>query len=241
MNVLKKSFQLCKNDLPKVVSLSIVISLCINVPLFFLTSDKSSNLLVDMLSIDNQQTICAYLVWMLSFILLSTLVVKFNYLFNQRPHSLLDCLQTAISQFFPLLLIAALYGIVVICGIVFLIVPGLILSVSLMFAFVIRLLEQRDIFDTLVESHKLVWGNWWYSLMMFSIPFLLHLFLLLLCIILVSGLMAMINGEVDHTLTIAFLANAALQVVMIPLILSLTVCMFYNLKSLSLKKHIEEL
>ena len=70
----------------------------------------------------------------------------------------------------PLLITAILYSLAVSVGFVLLIVPGIILMVSLMLYMPAYTMDNEGIFGCLKKSHNLVWGNWWRSLLIISIP-----------------------------------------------------------------------
>lgn len=62
----------------------------------------------------------------------------------------------------PLLLVLTILTVVAItCGLVLLIIPGLILAISLIASMPIFLLEDKGPIDSLTASHRLVWGHWW--------------------------------------------------------------------------------
>ncbi|HET7174519.1 MAG TPA: hypothetical protein VFK21_00790 [Gammaproteobacteria bacterium] len=90
------------------------------------------------------------------------------------------------------------YALAVILGMVLLIVPGLILAISLMFAQFSVVLDSRGPIQALNRSHNLVWGHWWRTfglLLLMVVP-------LWLVVAIASGLMGIDTGSsADMTVT----------------------------------------
>lgn len=62
----------------------------------------------------------------------------------------------------PLMLMMVLYILAMTLGMILLIIPGIILSVSLSLFMYVPIFEDRSAWSSLVRSHRLVWrGNWW--------------------------------------------------------------------------------
>ena len=56
---------------------------------------------------------------------------------------------------------AILYGLAIVVGLILLVIPGIILSISLCLAFYLVALENKGAVDSLKSSHALVKGYWW--------------------------------------------------------------------------------
>jgi hypothetical protein len=67
------------------------------------------------------------------------------------------------KNFFTILFTGIGYTIAVGLGFIFLIVPGVYLSVALSFIFIVRLEEGLSFFDAINRCTKLVSGNWWFT------------------------------------------------------------------------------
>ena len=63
-----------------------------------------------------------------------------------------------------------LYTLAVIVGSILLVIPGLIFSLSLVFYIYFIALESMGGYQSLKESHKLVWGHWWRTMTVFLVP-----------------------------------------------------------------------
>src|SRR5689334_18144151 len=87
-------------------------------------------------------TAAAWLVYVVSmFVLQAALVHGTIAELNGRRASFADCLSTGLKHFVPLLLIAIIYFFVVFCGLIFFVVPGLIVAVMLSVAVPVRVVE----------------------------------------------------------------------------------------------------
>ena len=69
-----------------------------------------------------------------------------------------------------MLFAVVLYSIAVLLGIIALIIPGLILSLSLFFYAYFIVLEDKSAYQSLKASHKLVWKDWWRTAGVFTVP-----------------------------------------------------------------------
>ena len=82
-----------------------------------------------------------------------------------------------------------LYMIAVMVGTLLLVVPGIILWLSLLFYVYFIVVENSSAYGALKASHKLVWGNWWRTLMVFMVPGIM-----LMVVYMVIGLLVAVLG-----------------------------------------------
>ena len=97
---------------------------------------------------------------------------------NGRRASVGDSLATGLRSFLPLIATSILFGLGVICGMILLIVPGIMLAVAWIVAIPALVAERRGIFDTFGRSAELTRGNrwrifallliWWVAVMVLS-------------------------------------------------------------------------
>ena len=80
---------------------------------------------------------------------------------NGKRASFGNCLSTGIRNFVSLLLIALLVGFGVLVGMIFLIVPGIILAVAWLVAVPARVVEHTNVFDSISRSNNLTRGHRW--------------------------------------------------------------------------------
>lgn len=87
--------------------------------------------------------------------------------------SLGEALTGALRKVPSLFVAGLLFGIALTIGLILLVIPGLILMVSLMLCFNLVLFEDKGPVAALTGSHNLVWGNWWRTLAVLSVGFIL--------------------------------------------------------------------
>lgn len=102
-------------------------------------------------------------------------------------------LWVALYKVLPLLVATILYLVALILGLVALIVPGIIFGLTLYFYVPLMVIDNEGIFSSLASSHRLVWGNWWRTLAVVTVPvFLIGVFYMI--IILMAGLALQFGG-----------------------------------------------
>lgn len=166
----------------------------------------------------------------IAFILLSALVFRLYCFCSGVPCHFITAIKHALIKLPTLLLLAVVYAIIVLSGTMLLIVPGIILAFSLMFSFILVLTDNQTMLQTLITSHRLVWGNWWHSFLTICMPLLLNIILSLTCFITVAEVA--INAQLSLPTTILILTpiNAIIQMIMIPLILSVLLVLLHDLR-----------
>lgn len=168
---------------------------------------------------------------LLSFVLLSALLFRIHCFIDELPLSFLGSLGHAMSKLIPLLLLGILYALMVISGTLFLIIPGIILSISLMFSFVLFLTGNQNVLQTLITSHRLVWGHWWHTLFIVSFPVLLDVAFS------IGGHLGLLMAYTHHffSFDVLYLAicllNIVIQALFIPLIFCVALVLLNDLRT----------
>jgi hypothetical protein len=88
---------------------------------------------------------------------------------HDRADDLVSPLLAAVKKIPALIIASILYFIAVMLGSI-LIIPGIIFMVSLMFCWVLVIVEDLGGFEALKTSHRLVWGDWWRTNLVFFLP-----------------------------------------------------------------------
>lgn len=81
-----------------------------------------------------------------------------------------ESIAQGLRLFFPVLFGSILYALAIMIGSVLLIIPGIILMLSLMFYSVLIVTKRETSMAALKHSHRLVWGNWWRTMIIFTVP-----------------------------------------------------------------------
>jgi hypothetical protein len=74
-----------------------------------------------------------------------------------------DVWQNVKRNFWMILFTGIGYSILAFIGFIFLIIPGVYLSIALSIIFIVRLEERLDFFDAVSRCIKIVSGNWWFT------------------------------------------------------------------------------
>ena len=126
---------------------------------------------------------------------------------------------------------AILYLLAMAGGLILLVVPGIILSLSLSFGFFAIVLDDESALGALKRSHRLVWGNWWRTLAVVSVPVVIVMILYLGLGIAFGATLVMSDGRPSSDLLItANLIEAAIGGITAPLIYSIMIAQYHDLK-----------
>lgn len=107
---------------------------------------------------------------LMTLVLNSAMIYRIDNVINKRDDDYIGLLLPVFKKLHLLFIASILYTISVAIGFILLVIPGLILMVSLLFSGFLILLEDQGIFESLISSHCLVWGNWWRTNIVFFIP-----------------------------------------------------------------------
>lgn len=126
---------------------------------------------------------------------------------------------------------AILYFLAMAGGLILLIIPGIILSLSLSFGFFAIVLDSESALGGLKRSHRLVWGNWWRTLAVVSVPVVIVMILYLGLGIAFGATLVMSDGKpASDVLITANLIEAAIGGVTVPLLYSIMIAQYHDLK-----------
>lgn len=131
-----------------------------------------------------------------SCIFYSAMIYRIDNVANGRADDFVEVLLLAFKKFPTVILAGILYTIAITIGTFLLVIPGIILMISLMFCWYFVLLEDMSAYDSLIASHRLVWGDWWRTNIVFFVPG--FIFLIILLVILFFG--ALITDPNSNTL-----------------------------------------
>jgi hypothetical protein len=128
------------------------------------------------------------------YVLYSAMIYRIDNVANGRADDFVEVLLLAVKKFPAVILAVILYTIAITVGTFLLVIPGMILMVSLMFCGYFILLEDMNAYDSLMASHRLVWGDWWRTNIVFFVPALVF-FIFLLVVIFLGALMTDPNSN----------------------------------------------
>jgi hypothetical protein len=140
-------------------------------------------------------------------------------------------LERAVRCLLSLIGAAILYFLAMAGGLILLIIPGIILSLSLSFGFFAIVLDGESALGGLKRSHRLVWGNWWRTLAVVSVPVVIVMILYLGLGIALGATIVMSDGSPSSDVFItANLIEAAIGGITAPLIYSIMIVQYHDLK-----------
>jgi hypothetical protein len=236
--VLDTSFQLYKASVVKVWPLCLLLAIGGSVPSIYLiskgvagTTDPFATLAAMQ---DSGYWLSNLVSLTISLVAMGALYLRMNAISTGADVGLGAALQGSLERFLILFLSMVLFIIALFVGFLLLIVPGLILMISLMLSFNLVLLERKGPVDALVSSHKLVWGNWWRTLIILTVGFLL-VFVIYLAVGMAVGLVMplLLLGSGDAflyaTLTVVAVSGIA-SLIVTPFYIALVLATYWDLK-----------
>lgn len=163
------------------------------------------------------------LAMLVSAVIYGAIIAMIDAVANNQPLSMSQAFAVGLQHFFPLAVCGLLYMIAVVLGSIALIIPGIILSLTLLFGVYAVVTDNLGPVAALKHSHNLVWGNWWRTAAVVGVG----TFILIVGMILVGalgGFAVAMGGTVDPE---NIQTNPILNFVVMPLISALLSPLFY--------------
>lgn len=226
--VLDNGFKLLKASFSQVVGISILANLISQLPGAALMSN------VDVASAPQGGMgllVVVLIAMLLSIIIYGAIVGRMHSVHANREMTVGESMSLGLSCMLPLIGLFLLYGLAVAVGTLLLLVPGVILGVSLMFAPYIVVIDRAGIVDSLRQSHRLVWGHWWRTAAIVTIATII----VMVCYMLVgfaAGVAVAINPDSIGTGTsiTEIVLTGLLGGVVTPVFYALSLAAFYDLR-----------
>jgi len=164
-------------------------------------------------------------------ILIAAVVYRLGAVAEMHEASTGPALARAVRCVLSLIGAAILYFLAMAGGLILLIIPGIILSLSLSFGFFAIVLDGESALGALKRSHRLVWGNWWRTLAVVSVPVVIVMILYLGLGIAFGASIVMSDGRpASDVLITANLIEVAIGGITAPLIYSIMIAQYHDLK-----------
>jgi hypothetical protein len=103
---------------------------------------------------------------MLSYMVITIVTYSYLMLYKESEPGSFDIEEVwrkSKGNFWMILITGIGYSIIVSLGFIFLIIPGIYLSISLLLIFIVRLEEGLGFFDAVSRCTKIISGNWWFT------------------------------------------------------------------------------
>jgi hypothetical protein len=239
--VLDTAFQLYKSSLGAVWPICLLLSVVASPPSVYLMMKGVTGGISPAASSQMLSAMADPVYWLIYLVSIAGMMWVFGALYLKQQAIATDeelsvgtALQSAVGRIVPLFVMALLAFIAIMIGSLLLIIPGVILSVSLMLATNFVVFEGKGPIDALTGSHKLVWGNWWRSAAILTVGFILVI-VIYLAVGLVIGVVSPFIGlglddVVMYSLVSGMLIGVLMNVLVMPFFTALLIALYWDLK-----------
>jgi len=230
--VLDSGFKLFRASFSQVVGLAIVAGFMSQLPSVMVTLMMGEGGAPDSSSLLSVMLISLLIVMLVSMVFFAAIVSRMHGAHAGREVSMGDAFNMGFSCMLPLLGCMLLYGLAIGVGSILLLIPGIILSLSLMFGPYILIIERGGVLESLKRSHNLVWGYWWRTSGIILIAFFIVMVAYVLIGIVAAAAIIMEPESVTspgYTLVEALVA-ALLSGLITPLFYAMTLAAYYDLR-----------
>ena len=236
--VLDTSFQLYKASLTRVLPICLLLVLGSVPQGIYVLMVPGTPSELDPLGTLSQFTRPGYwlttlLALVLSLWAVGALYIKQHAIGTDQELTIGEALQRSLGRILPLFLMSILFGLALTVGFILLIVPGVILSVSLILGSNLCVLEGKGPVAGLIGSHRLVWGDWWRTAVILTVGIIIFI-VLYLAIGLVVGMIVPFVASSEDLLMYTFVSSLVLGAIMSfiasPYYVALLIAIYWDLK-----------
>lgn len=157
---------------------------------------------------------------------------------GETPEGMGSYVRLGLSRLGPAVVFFLLYFLAIAVGLVLLVIPGVILMGSLMLGMYIIVLEDQGGLAALKRSHQLVWGNWWRTMAIVTVAMLIYaagaMAIGAIGVAVAAGGGISLGQSPEETasalVAVIVVLNAALSIVFSPLLISVMVALYHDLK-----------
>ena len=225
--VLDDGFRLLKNSFGKLFLLALISAFIGQIPSYFM-GEAPADQLATLPTVAFQWLGLSMLV---SIIFYGAMIARIQAVANGDNLSMGDALAVGAVRFFPMLGCFILYSLAVAGGAIALVIPGIILSLSLVFAPYLVITDRLGPIAAIKQSHKLVWGNWWRTAAILTV-----LIFIILAAYFLIGLLAALQaafgtGVADGSLSFStYMIMALVTAIITPLVYAFSMSILNDLK-----------
>ncbi|VAW79462.1 hypothetical protein MNBD_GAMMA13-1200 [hydrothermal vent metagenome] len=231
--VLDSGIKLFMASYKNVVGLALLAGILSNLPNFFEPRTIAENQLAN----PGQMVtfvVATFASMFVGFIFYNAMVWRINAIATGTNATFGSSMQKGIKKLLPVFGGMILYLLVVMLGSMLLLIPGLILMLSLFFYSLLIVIDNRGALQSLKTSHNLVWGNWWRTATVISIPGIL-IMVVYVALGVIAGVFG-IMGDVDATTMdtgmtmIISIVGITASVIGLPLFYAIALTQMHDLK-----------
>lgn len=234
--VLDSGIRLYVNGLKKVIGLALVGGLAAGLPNLLNPQYQSPDAVADLsgLGVYIAAVIAGAVIGL---VIMVAILYRLGAVAAGHDISMKDAIDRGLRRFLLVFAASILYGVAVMLGMVLLIVPGMILMITLSLYTVAIVLDDEGVVESLKLSHKLVWGNWWRTVIIYTVPTFI-LIVLYMAIGLVAGVSIGISGmeaqpDYEAVMQASLMFNlllALVQALVSPLFYAILIVVYHDLK-----------
>ena len=148
-----------------------------------------------------------------------------------RADSAGECLLAGLRRLLPVVFASLLYLLAMMGGMVLLVIPGIILSVSMAFYMLCILFDGDGVLESLRHSHRLVWGSWWRTVVLTSVIMVVYMVIYLAIGVPVAILDELVfDVQFGEQGMFALLGDLLASAITIPMMASVFIVVFHDLK-----------
>jgi len=125
-----------------------------------------------------------------------------------------------------------LWSLMVGVGLLLLLVPGLILMGSLILTFNLAVIESKGPLDSVVGSHRLIWGHWWRTAAILTVGIIIVIVLYMVAIMAITLLAPLFAsvGALMVTMVASIAVGGLMGLLLTPFYISMLIALYWDLK-----------
>ncbi len=185
--VLDNGFKLYTFSFTKVFGLALIAAVATNLPNIMISGLRSEDPTIVLQALQSYFWVFPVMM-IIGIIFFNTMIFRIDSAVKDPAKGVGVALGVGLRKAVLVIVASILYTLAVMLGLILLVIPGLILSLSLLFYAALIVVDDEGIIASLTKSHRLVWGDWWRTMTVFLIP---AIFFIVLYVILgfIVGLM----------------------------------------------------
>ncbi len=165
------------------------------------------------------------LAMLVSAVIYGAIIAMIHAVANNQSLSMSQAFAVGLQRFFPLVLCGLLYTLAIFLGTLALIIPGIILSLTLLFGVYAVVTDNLGPVAALKYSHNLVWGNWWRTAAVVGVGTFIFMVGMIL-VAMISGFAAAAGSDGINPESVQ--SSPILNFVVLPLITAVLSPLFYT-------------
>jgi hypothetical protein len=225
--VLDNGFRLYRASLRKVVVLAYLGGLVAQFPAMFVPLDPTA--------LGGPMPPLFYVVWLvtmvISLIVAVAVIATLSAVMHGRELPIAEAVRVGGRKVLPFLVSSVLYAFAVTFGLLLLVVPGVLFGVSLAFCMVAVVVDDAGPLASFRQSHRLVRGNWWRTLVLLSVVLaVLLVFYVLLGFVAAMAVLFGAGGQSIVVRVLDLILTPALGALVTPLFYAMYLAIYEDLK-----------